>query len=435
MPASGEEPFTLLRDGFMRFDLLPDSAEGNPEPSEADTMEESIFEVLGARHALLLLRAARRAEGPRWPFSGGLKDTDRLYLDGMVYLSESDEVAVLLRQSALIQRLIEIPDEVTTRADRDWAEFMAIDVQSRPSMIPPTIASLTSLLPTGVVAIAGGVSLGAGSDVAVLPAIQASRLEPPRDGRYLGIAITNALTSKEELLVTWTPRTDSRPSYPELRSAVERVEPAALLSPRRDDISNPHTGEIIVGDDPSIGVQDLENLDQATSATIAELWPPAGVAPEEAARRAEVGRRLIRIVGHDAYAWYQPFHVWNEETWGIYIDAEKLDSLAFSLEEDRTKKKVGRPVDSALLAVCLLYHHEHFHARVEAILTWLELTSGGPRDLRYKANVYQHYRGTNECLEEALANWWSRLAAEKMIAARYGTPDTVLESTEFSPVR
>jgi hypothetical protein len=46
-----------------------------------------------------------------------------------------------------------------------------------------------------------------------------------------------------------------------------------------------------------------------------------------------------------------------------------------------------------------------FHARVEAALSWLELTAMQPQHLRYGSRVYDALRETPAWLEEALANW------------------------------
>jgi hypothetical protein len=111
-------------------------------------------------------------------------------------------------------------------------------------------------------------------------------------------------------------------------------------------------------------------------------------------------------VGFDAIAWYQPHHEWTKGTWGIYFDARKLDVLAYSLHQDFISQGVRVSQGfAAFLAFNLTYAHEMFHARVEAALSWLELTAMQPRHLRYGSGVYDALRETPEWLEEALANW------------------------------
>jgi hypothetical protein len=121
-------------------------------------------------------------------------------------------------------------------------------------------------------------------------------------------------------------------------------------------------------------------------------------------------RKDVKGQGFEAIAWFQPYHVWTEETWGIYFDARKLDDLALSFLDDFKSARVhGSHSLAALLAFGLTYAHELFHARVEAALSWLEINAQQPRHLRYKDRVYQALRETPDWLEEALANWsaWS----------------------------
>ena len=44
--------------------------------------------------------------------------------------------------------------------------------------------------------------------------------------------------------------------------------------------------------------------------------------------RVDDVRKDAKGQGFEAIAWFQPYHVWTEETWGIYFDARKLDDLA-----------------------------------------------------------------------------------------------------------
>jgi hypothetical protein len=122
--------------------------------------------------------------------------------------------------------------------------------------------------------------------------------------------------------------------------------------------------------------------------------------------RVDDVRKDAKVQGFEAIAWFQPYHVWTEETWGIYFDARKLDDLALSLLDDFVAQRVdGAESLAALLAFGLTYAHELFHARVEAALSWAEINAQQPRHLRYSERVYQTLRETPDWLEEALANW------------------------------
>ena len=122
--------------------------------------------------------------------------------------------------------------------------------------------------------------------------------------------------------------------------------------------------------------------------------------------RVDDVRHDTKAYGFEAIAWFQPYHVWTEETWGIYFDARKLDDLALSFLDDFKSARVhGSHSLAAPLAFGLTYAHELFHARVEAALSWLEINALQPRHLRYKQRVYDALRETPDWLEEALANW------------------------------
>jgi hypothetical protein len=125
---------------------------------------------------------------------------------------------------------------------------------------------------------------------------------------------------------------------------------------------------------------------------------------------AEAGRNAVRESGFDAFGWYQSCHIWDDDTWGIYLVAEKLDDLACALHEDLRQVGERSQALATLLAVDMVYQHELFHARVEAVACWLEITALQPRLRRYQRNVYEATIGKDECLEEALANWSARSA-------------------------
>ena len=132
---------------------------------------------------------------------------------------------------------------------------------------------------------------------------------------------------------------------------------------------------------------------------------------------AGAGREAIRQSGFDAFGWYQSFHVWNEDAWGIYLLAEKLDEFACTLHEDLRQAGERSQGLAMLLAVAIVYQHELFHARVEAGASWQELNAMQPKLLRYSRDVYAAARGKNECLEEALSNWSARSAIMAQLTA------------------
>ncbi len=87
-----------------------------------------------------------------------------------------------------------------------------------------------------------------------------------------------------------------------------------------------------------------------------------------------------------------------------------LDALACSLLDGARQAQIWLShTTAAYLAVNLVYQHELFHARVEAVATWQELLGVRSHYNRYQDRVYKVLSGTSDWLEEALANWWAWL--------------------------
>jgi hypothetical protein len=118
-------------------------------------------------------------------------------------------------------------------------------------------------------------------------------------------------------------------------------------------------------------------------------------------------KNLIKEKGFEAFAWYQPHHFYSRSRWGIYFDAEKMDKLAFTLAQDLRPLSIKENIYSyaSKLAMNLVYQHELFHAKVEAIITWLELSAQNKKFIKYFENVYKKSFLKDCCIEEALANW------------------------------
>lgn len=244
------------------------------------------------------------------------------------------------------------------------------------------------------------------------------RNPPPRDGWYE--TVVASLNPKQwRALVTWTPHRD-RPAYPEIRAAAARRLPRAFLSPRLSSVNPPdiHGGVLgVVRDDITPVPIDPSSLDWLDD----EHFSFGFDFPKDAARD-DKGR--LQKLGFECAGWYQPHHFYSDDTWGIYLDALRLDKTACSIAEDLRTGGMRRPSSAlaANLAWVLVYQHELFHAKVEAALTWLELQALQPKFRRYKAEVYDTLKGTDEHLEEALANFsaWAWLSADAVWAQVMG---------------
>jgi hypothetical protein len=236
-------------------------------------------------------------------------------------------------------------------------------------------------------------------DGPAIKAIAASGVAPSRDGSYSGIVPCGIFPGMRGL-ITWTPH-NGLPSYPEMRCALQARLPGAFKRPLSHGIARPEFDSTDLSD----VANGLTHGDRDPTETMQELSDLRLDLPD-ADRHCEGLDTERTELGFDAIAWYQPHHHWTSETWGIYFDAHKLDVFAYSLHQDFTSRRVRVSQGlAAFLAFNLTYAHEMFHARVEAALSWLELTAMQPRHMRYDSGVYHALRKTPEWLEEGLANW------------------------------
>jgi hypothetical protein len=153
------------------------------------------------------------------------------------------------------------------------------------------------------------------------------------------------------------------PSYPEVRWAVQKRLPAALRNPRIEQMGKP---KFDMGTQPvqdSVLVRGFDPVSNDLKDALDDLQ----LDQSDFRNRVDDVRKDAKDHGFEAIAWFQPYHVWTEETWGIYFDARKLDDLALSFLDDFKSVRVqGSHSLAALLAFGLTYAHEMFHARVEA---------------------------------------------------------------------
>lgn len=272
---------------------------------------------------------------------------------------------------------------------------------------------------------------------AATTAIAESGWAESREGTYVGL-LSIPMGRERIGLVTWKPYA-GLPAYPEVRWAIQRRLPRAVLKPRLrhsgrpkfENAAKPGDETVVVlngstdGPDPVDALDDLQLDDTDFRSRVDEV------------------RRDTQAHGFEAIAWFQSYHSWTEETWGIYFDARKLDDLALSFLDDFKSQRIyASPSDAARLAFGLTYAHEMFHARVEATLSWLEINALQPRHQRYKQRVYDALRETPNWLEEALANWsaWDWFSSEPvqaLFSRRMPTLDglqsVVASSLDLSP--
>lgn len=105
----------------------------------------------------------------------------------------------------------------------------------------------------------------------------------------------------------------------------------------------------------------------------------------------------------DCLAFYLPFHYYyHHGWWGIYILHEGLEYLArliYTWAHPRPAKALALKA-----AHMFLYYHEAFHHRTECLGTRFELITRKPHYIGGFQDLFNKTYGTDECLEEALAN-------------------------------
>jgi predicted RNA binding protein YcfA (HicA-like mRNA interferase family) len=117
----------------------------------------------------------------------------------------------------------------------------------------------------------------------------------------------------------------------------------------------------------------------------------------------------------DSLAFYLPFHYYYPDWWGIYLLFDGVVWLAKQIQIHSAGRISGPFAIQA--ARLFLYRHEAFHHKTECFATRLETTH---RKAFFKAGFERYYQstlGTDDCLEEALANAYAYGEVLKKITA------------------
>jgi hypothetical protein len=326
-------------------------------------------------------------------------DTVSAHCHAVFYLNDRDSWLLLLSRHPPSRTNLWLSTALRTEATALNASIQAAEA-TWDDMPDPSPERFLDLVPKALLIETPRTLKSSSSLARLAAAIEGSGLPPARDGKYTGIPRL-LLDGESFTLLTWFPHV-GRPAYPEIRWAVQRRFPRALRKPRLDEPARPWFG-------PNWETKaDIWSV-TGSSIDVETFFDPfleASLDLRDRVARVEKIREALRESGFEAIAWYQAYHFWNEDTWGIYFDAEALDDFALSLLQDLHIHGLhGSHAVAAMLALGTVYSHEMFHAKVEATLSWMELNAGQPRHLRYKHGVYDALRETPEWLEEALANW------------------------------
>lgn len=117
----------------------------------------------------------------------------------------------------------------------------------------------------------------------------------------------------------------------------------------------------------------------------------------------------------DVWAWYQPIHYFGPD-WGIFIKEDALRLLAGRIGH-RLPARLRRGRDPLLAKALLraafgvLFLHEQYHHKTESAALRMHVIERRPVYPDYHVGVYRHFAGTDDQIEEGLANAdsWRRL--------------------------
>ena len=240
-------------------------------------------------------------------------------------------------------------------------------------------------------------------------------------GRYTGI-LASAIPDEADLVLLSKPF-KGLPSFDDIKNAVQYRLPMALRKPRLDNVAMSTSASTDAISVANVALHRINGFD-TRSPTWKTGFSDGQYNFDEREQGARRGRDALKSHGFEAIAWYQPWHTYCDEAWGIYFDARMLDDVVCAFLEDLNHDSTIGISDglASQLFFGLVYEHEIFHARLEASTASQELTATKSRYVRYQDKVYRPTLGTSACLEEALANWWawSWLQAESALMLMSG---------------
>jgi hypothetical protein len=228
-----------------------------------------------------------------------------------------------------------------------------------------------------------------------------------RDNTYtvLPVIITENEKQIDGVVVIWEPHGDKTP-YLHLRRSIESLIPAALSKSRSNSQSPPNLPEL-----ETFAVESgWEPPDPETLVDDFQIRPPEAIFRDRDKTNDRI-KAQIQKEGIEALGWYQAWHRYSEDSWGIYLHTNNLDEFSMMIQAEaksRAWDSVRVPIElAALLSYTKVYYHELFHARFEACATAIELTSSKGIYLKYLEDVYHEQFLTDNCYEELLANFYA----------------------------
>src|ERR1019366_2802118 len=180
---------------------------------------------------------------------------------------------------------------------------------------------------------------------------------------------------------------------------VFRIDWTQIFPSRRPGVRGRHGWELS-GDEWQVGEEIAP--DRKTLELIGEMKEALETGPPSEEERPDIAERT----GWDTCAWYQPMHFFGHD-WGIFIRRDCIREIAAQTARFLPN---GTPYSPALLKALIragfaaLFLHEQFHHKVESLGIRLHVVERSCRYIPYQKSVYKPTYGTDDNLEEALAN-------------------------------
>jgi hypothetical protein len=150
-----------------------------------------------------------------------------------------------------------------------------------------------------------------------------------------------------------------------------------------------------------------------------DLWSPDGLSNIEV-NTTEAEARLksgFADCGTECLGWYQPYHVYDEWHWGVYLNSARIIDWGCVLRARLFRTGCPQPNAAYTIAVRLILAHEFFHARMETYALGQELFGRRPVFRPYSRAVYRPTFGTSQALEEATANFVARQEIRDLVSS------------------
>lgn len=138
----------------------------------------------------------------------------------------------------------------------------------------------------------------------------------------------------------------------------------------------------------------------------------------------------------DMCAWYQPVHFFGND-WGIFIKEASIARAALGIAgfvrdpPDEDEKLVVLFNRLCLAAMYIYFLHEQYHHKVECFGLRLHVVRRTTSYLKYHKRVYTKAQGTDDQLEEALANADCFLRLNTRPYATWLTPQVVSATQDY----